>query len=187
MIYDDALPVLDPMADFEVCKFSKREVVAAGKYLATTLYQLTPEVREAFTVAHSWRTSCALPLHRVRHELRGKVSRGGGRGVTAGRLKRMQSIRRKLREYDRTLYQMQDIAGVRAILPSMSDVERVEGYFLKGDTPNSIVKTNDYISSPKSDGYRSRHIILKFGGIGAEAEYSRHFVEMQLRTQLQHS
>lgn len=175
------------MAEFEKPKYSKREVVKAGKVLRENIAEVSEEVIHEFGVAHNWRSSYAYPMHRIRQELRGKVSREQGLGVTAARLKRMSSIRKKLAGSFVTLYQMQDIAGARAILPDLKSVNRVSGYFEDGDTRHSIVKVNDYISSAKPDGYRSKHIILKFCGSGEDKAYDRQFVEVQLRTEKQHA
>lgn len=175
-----------PMADFERTRYSKRQIVDAGKLLSGAIHALDENVLEAFRIAHNWRAACALPMHKVRGELRGKVIRGGCKGLTAGRLKRMDSIRRKLAKTPLNLYQIQDIAGVRAILPSMLDVERVAGYFLDGDTQHKLVREDDYIVNPKADGYRCRHIVLKFQGGSEWPEFDRQFVEVQLRTELHH-
>jgi ppGpp synthetase/RelA/SpoT-type nucleotidyltranferase len=175
------------MAEFERPEYSKTQIVKAGKVLRQNIIEITDDVINAFVIAHNWRSSYAYPMHRVRQELRGKVSREKGIGVTAARLKRMSSIRKKLSPGNRTLYQMQDIAGARAILPNLRAVDRVSGYFEGGDTQHSIVKIDDYISTPKPDGYRSRHIILKYTGTGDDEIYGRQFVEVQLRTEKQHA
>jgi hypothetical protein len=174
------------MAEFDRPRYSKRQIVDAGKLLSGSIQILNDEVLEAFRIAHNWRAACALPMHMVRAELRGKVVRGGCKGLTAGRLKRMDSIRRKLAKTPLNLYQIQDIAGVRAILPSMLDVERVASYFSPGNTSHKIVREDDYIVNPKADGYRCRHIVLKFQGGTEWADFDRQFVEIQLRTELQH-
>ncbi len=175
------------LADVEQPAYSKKEIVEAGKTLSQKISEVNVKTLSAFQVAHNWRASYALPMNRVRHELRGKVLRNEGSGVTAARLKRMSSIRKKLAPGNRTLYQLQDIAGTRAILPDMASLDRVSKYFEDGDTLHSIVRLNDYIADPKPDGYRSKHIVLKFSGEGAEAVYSRQFVEIQLRTEKQHA
>lgn len=176
------------MAEFELPNHSKSEIVAAGKMLrGNIILPVNEDALEAFRIAHNWRSSYALVMHRVRHELRGKVVRQGGHGLTAARLKRMTSIRRKLSKGNISLYQIQDIAGARAILPTMKDVERVTRYYLDGDTPHAVIRAYDYIDAPKADGYRSRHIVLKFNGQGEDAAYNRQFVEIQLRTEKQHA
>lgn len=167
--------------------YSKRQIVEAGKLLRETLVEPTEEVMEAFRVAHNWRAAHAYPMHCVRHELRGKIRRGGGGGLTAARVKRMASIRRKLMGSPVTLYQMQDLAGIRAILPDGASVERVRGTFDEGETVHRIQRVNDYIAEPKASGYRSLHLILKFQEENGAGAFDRLTVEVQLRTRLQHA
>lgn len=173
------------MANYHVSPHSKSEIVAAGKRIASRP-AYGPETIEAFRIAHSWRSAYAYPMHRMRLELAGIVRRGGGKGVTAGRLKRMQSIRRKLLTQRRTLYQIQDIGGCRAILPSMDDVRRVYSIYAGGDSRHTLNREDNYIEKPKKDGYRSRHLIFKMN-FSDETSYNRQFIEVQLRTKLQHA
>jgi hypothetical protein len=114
---------------FSRSSYLKREIVQSGKLLRETLPEASDEVLQAFRVAHDWRAAHAYPMHRIRHELRGKIRRDGGSGLTAGRVKRMASIRRKLSSSPVSLYQMQDLAGIRAILPKILTVRnRVVGW-----------------------------------------------------------
>ena len=167
-------------------EYSKKEIVAAGRILAERRLPLTNEVAEAFRIAHAWRTAHALPMRRVRNDLKGKVRRSGGTGLTAARIKRMASIRAKLARTPLSLYQIQDLAGVRAIVPDLADVERIASLYHAGESPHAVRREDDYIAAPKPDGYRSRHLVLKFAGTGDEEAYSRQSVEVQLRTRLQH-
>jgi hypothetical protein len=66
--------------------------------------------------------------------------------------------------------QMQDIGGVRAVLPSLSHVYAVSRRLRKTWT---IVRVRDYIAEPKSSGYRALHLIVQRSGYP---------VEVQLRT-----
>ena len=86
----------EDMRDLVKPEYSKREVVNAGKFIARRGIQATDEAIELFGVAHNWRDSYVAPMMRVRQELGGKVRRVQRGAVTAARLKRMQSIRRKL-------------------------------------------------------------------------------------------
>ncbi|RVA15325.1 hypothetical protein EN932_01630 [Mesorhizobium sp. M7A.F.Ca.US.002.01.1.1] len=175
--------------------YSKSEIVNAGKVLRENLTReaipAIQEVRglhivEAFGIAHSWRDAHMLPLLRVRMELSRKLKHVEKDAVAAARLKRMASIRRKLQR-PITLYQMQDIAGCRAILRSMKEVDRLVAVYRDGGSLHSIQSEDDYILRPKRDGYRSHHIILKFCGNGDEEIFNRQTVELQLRTRLQHA
>jgi hypothetical protein len=71
------------------------------------------------------RDSHVLPMRQIRSELIGQVRRSRARGQTAARLKRMPSIRRKLQKISVPLSSIQDLAGCRAILPTLKDVNAV--------------------------------------------------------------
>lgn len=132
---DDSLQgdeaAFEEMAKLVAPEFSKREIVAAGKALAGSV-PWDDDAYRVFQVAHNWREAFAYPMHRVRLELRGRISRNGGIGLTAARLRRMQSIRRKLRKGNLSLYQMQDIGGCRAILPDISKVNEIVSAYRDG-------------------------------------------------------
>ena len=60
-------------------------------------------------------------------------------------------------------------------------------HFYEQQGKHLIVDVDDYIATPKPDGYRSRHVILKFQGDGDDAIYNRQNVEVQIRSKAQHS
>ncbi|MCA1300717.1 RelA/SpoT domain-containing protein [Stappia indica] len=178
-----------------ISNHSKREIVTAGKILQERLIEekikiiekrRNMTVLEAFRIAHNWRDAHMRPLLRVRQELSGRIRRIEYGAVTAARMKRMASIRKKLQR-PLTLYQIQDIAGCRAILRSMKEVNKIVKFYRDGESRHFIQSEDDYISNPKSDGYRSHHIIVKFNGSGDDAIYNRQTVEVQLRTRSQHA
>ena len=95
--------------------------------------------------------------------------------VVAQRLKRLPTIIGKLKRFDKMrLSSMQDIAGVRVIVKDMEELAAVEKEI--GKLPN-LYKISDYIKNPKNSGYRGKHFIFRENNM---------FVEVQLRTQLQH-
>jgi hypothetical protein len=180
------------MADLPKPLYSKREVVSAGKVLRQKLIEGQPfddyglAMPDAFRIAHNWRDAHMYPLLRVRQELGGKVRSIEQGAFTSARLKRMNAIRRKLKR-PFTLYQMQDIAGCRAVLRSMEEVSRLVDVYRSGGSRHRIADEDDYIARPKDDGYRSHHLILKYCGAEDDAVYNRQTVEVQIRTRLQHS
>jgi len=107
-------------------------------------------------------------------------------GVTAARLKRMQSIRRKLRRIGLHLNQLQDLGGCRAILARISDVNALVGV-LRDRSRHELRDEDDYIRTPKKDGYRSYHLMFNFCGRGRTKAFDGRRVEVQVRTRLQHS
>lgn len=87
------------------------------------------------------------------------------------RLKRFPTILDKLvREPSLPLSKMQDIGGVRAILPSVQEVRRVESRLRKR---RPVIRYSDYITNPRTSGYRGVHVVV---------EYSGRNIEVQLRT-----
>ncbi len=136
------------------------------------------EVILAFQAVRWWRALHARPLSNVaanlRHHVDKEEGRIGRRTEVVQRLKRETTMIDKLaREPRMQVTQMQDIGGVRALLPSLPHVYAVSRRLRKTWT---IVRVRDYIAEPKPSGYRALHLIVHRGG------YS---VEVQLRTVLQ--
>lgn len=76
---------------------------------------------------------------------------------------------------------LHDIAGVRVVCAYLSDVYEFAGY-LEEQSDLRIIKRKDYIANPKSNGYRSLHLILEVpvNYIGAMKMIP---VEIQFRTE----
>ncbi len=110
----------------------------------------------------------------VAANLRYHVERGDasvmGRIEVAQRLKRLDTLIGKLGRERGNVTQMQDIGGVRAVLPSLRHVYVVRRRLLKSWV---IIKERDYIAQPKSSGYRALHLIVRRMGFP---------IEVQLRT-----
>jgi hypothetical protein len=114
--------------DFPKFEYSNKQVLRAGEALGQTLIwtdETADAIREAFSIANNWRDSHAYPMRRMRYELMAHLRIQGVKGITAARLKRMASIRNKLRRLPVNLNQIQDLAGCRAILPSIADVNQL--------------------------------------------------------------
>lgn len=180
-----------PMAEFPRFIYSKGDVKRAGKALARTdlLWDEqgdNAEIREAFGIAYSWRDSHAYPMRSMRYELMFVIRALDIPYVTAARLKRMSSIRKKLRKLNADLSRIQDLGGCRAILPSMGSVQQViEAY--KEKSRHHLLREYNYIASPKPDGYRSYHLVFAFRGKSASEIFEGRHIEVQVRTRVQHS
>lgn len=163
-------------------------VIRAGDLLRVAIpADRVASAYEAFGVGHQWRAAHVPPMHSMRLGL-GAISRAiCPEAIVAGRIKSMVSIRRKLRRTRLPLWEMQDVAGIRAIVSTQDQVEGVARRYMDGATRHRIAGQDDYISSPKVSGYRSRHLIMRFAGEGDTAAYSKRSVEIQIRTALQHS
>ncbi len=97
------------------------------------------------------------------------------------RIKRIQSIILKLKRYPTMqLSTMDDVAGLRIVLPSIEDVYQLTNKLKEKTTRNEILKISNYISRPKDDGYRSTHIVYRINKSPTVQ------MEIQLRSSLQH-
>jgi ppGpp synthetase/RelA/SpoT-type nucleotidyltranferase len=178
------------VSDFPSFDYSMKDVLRAGEALAGVVpWNNDEEATRAlhvFRVAHNWRDSHAYPMRKVRYELAAQLKAQGVRTSPVARLKRMPSIRRKLANIPGDLNQMNDLAGCRAILSSMSDVRAFIERMRQNSTHN-LFREYPYIDQAKPDGYRSHHMVFKFCGRGNEEVYNGRRIEVQIRTQLQHS
>jgi hypothetical protein len=126
-------------------------------------------------------------MQSIRQEVAAKMRSGDQEGITAARLKRMSSIRKKLRILRKTnLNQIQDLGGCRAILPTMDDVRTLVRCF-KGGTRHIFHNEKDYIEDPKPGGYRCHHLIYRRTGDGEKEFFNGRKIEIQIRTRLQHA
>jgi ppGpp synthetase/RelA/SpoT-type nucleotidyltranferase len=167
------------MADYIQRDYTAGEVRAAGKALIKDL-AYTEEAVHFFRVAHNFRMAHAYPLMRERIRL---ARLAGVDAFTSGRVKRMATIRKKLRRSGIHLDKLQDLAGIRAVAPDIASVQRIVARY-RTDFGDQIKTPTDYIAAPKDTGYRSVHIVKTYAGSG-EAWHGLK-VEIQVRTQLQH-
>jgi len=167
-------------------QLSKRVVTEAGKIIRGRP-SLCDETIEAFKTAHAWREAHAIPMRKVRLELGLRARRIDIGSIVAGRLKRMQSIRRKMERHTVTLHQMQDIAGCRAIVGSVAEVDQLMEIYRAGASRHKVRRIYDYASSPKPSGYRSQHLVMEFQGKDEDAAFDGRLIELQVRTTLQHA
>ena len=137
-------------------------------------------------VINNWRAAHQYPQMIFRNTLANRIARVDPTGIAVGRNKRLSSIKSKLDRYDwLKLSDMQDIAGCRAIVSSVPLVdELVEGYKRKYES-HRLVDESDYIRNPKSDGYRSYHLVYRYVS-QQRPDYDGLKVEIQFRSQLQH-
>ena len=142
-------------------------------------------------VADAWRAAhkevlseMESVLEEVVCDLNDRLSDGA---LIVSRLKRIDTIEGKLRRPGLSikLNEMNDIAGCRVILSKLDEVRA----FAEAVAERASVKERngikDYIAHPKSDGYRSLHIITKHDA--PRAGFSGLFCETQIRTRLQHA
>ena len=145
----------------------------------------------AAEILNRWRTIHVNPLNIVKRKLNNLIEEIDINASTAYRLKRQHSVIKKLkRKYDNDhptmkLSQMQDIAGCRIVVSNMELVNKLYDHITK-QIKYEKVSEKDYIVNPKYDGYRSIHLIYRYKSKTDKLQ-NEFLVEIQLRTQLQHS
>lgn len=169
-------------------KYSVHSINKAGNIALTSSNK--HEVDEAINTINNWRSlhlpaldelqSIIIPLLNDNKIKEYSVSR---------RLKRLPSIINKLdRNPQSRLGTMQDIGGLRIVVPSMSTLKKTYDTIIN-NIPDQFELTKspiDYIENPKeTSGYRSVHFVLKYHSENIELDGAK--IELQLRTKLQHS
>jgi ppGpp synthetase/RelA/SpoT-type nucleotidyltranferase len=114
----------------------------------------------------------AYPLTKVNAKLRHYLKPYGTPEVTQ-RLKKWPTIISKLRRHPTMrLCAMQDIGGLRAVLPNQGAVDDVAERLQK-NWRNQRIVAYDYVRRPKESGYRAIHLVITEDG---------RRIEIQLRT-----
>lgn len=173
------MPFADPTA------YSKGQINRAGNDVRGG----SPS-QESLDTINNWRASHAYILNTFQATLRNRTR--GTRITVAQRLKRMRTIVSKLdRQARMELARMDDVAGCRLIFPNYRSLvafrEKIHrarfGHKLRND-----VSKYDYISNPKSDGYRGIHDIYEYNvGSLLGRDYNGLLLELQYRTIYQHA
>lgn len=168
---------------------SRKQATAAGKILKELNgQQNSEEYGKQILILDSWRHQHEEPAQIFFKKLVGIINKYPDAMATY-RLKRKESIIKKLYRSNGNfeLGAMDDIAGCRAIVNSVSEVYEVynEILNLKEAGEIDIKKTKDYIKNPEKSGYRSLHIIVK-QTLTQEDIDRQYRIELQIRTKLQH-
>lgn len=174
--------------------YSNNVIKKAGKNL-----RLNPKSKKDIEILTKWRAEHIYPMGTFVRTLRMKVSYSPktkiNNVIVAQRLKRLPTIIDKLqRQPTMDLSKMQDVAGVRAIFPKITDVTNfVDIYKKKTKLKHKRVDNDkyDYITSPKMDGYRGVHLVYKYQNpeptkYPEHDKYNGTLVEIQFRSKFQH-
>lgn len=177
---------------------TKGDVDRAGRIISASSYEINFQLEdyhleEAYRVVSAWRACHASPLQAIRITLETRAKRIDPSSIIAQRLKRISSIAVKL-QHNRNmkLSQMQDIGGCRAVMGSVNEVDRVLALYSKAQISkpwrSEVVGIRDYISSPKPDGYRSAHVIMKYQSTAKRfSSFRGQRIEIQIRSKIQHA
>ncbi len=165
--------------------YSKKEVMRAGEVLISDA-STDDERSIAMDVLSNWRAAHAYPMHALLIFLRTQSSKIDNNAIVVQRLKRTPSILDKLLRFPQMkLHRMQDISGCRSVVNTVNHVEKLSNVLTTSRTRHKLHKQDDYIQKPKESGYRGIHLIYKYNG--NKKDYEDFFVEIQLRSRIQHS
>ncbi|KUP94135.1 RelA/SpoT family protein [Tritonibacter horizontis] len=116
-------------------------------------------------------------IHRITGDMRTELDKAGIEAEVFGRAKKPYSIWRKMQEKDQGFSRLSDIYGFRVITRSEEDCYRTLGTIHQRwrAVPGRF---KDYISQPKTNGYRSIHTTVS----GRDGKR----VEVQIRTRQMH-
>ncbi|WP_429129676.1 hypothetical protein [Aeromonas media] len=172
--------------------YSKKQVRKAGGFLSRK-YSTPSDLDEYinkylfnYNIFSNWRAAHAYPMQSMLMYFRKHALNVDESSIIAQRLKRAPSIISKLsREQGMNLDRMEDIAGCRIIVKTISDVYKTRDMIINGRTRNILHRERDYIANPKASGYRGIHLVYKYNG--KKTNYSGLAVELQIRSKVQHS
>jgi len=171
-------------------EYSRGQVRRAGDVLREVPI-VGQRVVDALPIITNWRAAHAYPLNTFQATLRTRLAALGlahGNAPVGQRLKRLPSITTKLSRFPKMqLDRMQDIAGLRAVVPSMPMLRKLRAAYIDHSRfAHELRGIDDYVIQPKDDGYRSVHLVYRYKNARAP-QYDGLHVELQLRTHLQHA
>lgn len=148
------------------------------------------EKTEAFDVFDNWRASHAYPMHIIMKNLKKIAKEISPNAICVQRLKRAKSIIIKLgRFHGMKLSRIEDIGGCRVVLPNVELARKLTEQYISKNKRHKRIKSRDknYINAPKSDGYRSIHLVYGYYSRNKVGKiFNDRLVEIQIRSQLQH-
>jgi ppGpp synthetase/RelA/SpoT-type nucleotidyltranferase len=167
--------------------YSRTHINRIGEILTSD--KSTADEREnALQTLNDWRALHFVPLNTFQANLRKYVKEvTGKRGIVAQRLKRVPTILDKIKNRQQQMFlgRMQDIGGLRAIVQDIKKLREIEKKYERSKTKHYLERKKDYINDPQESGYRGIHIIYKYNS-PEKPEYNGLYIEIQLRTRLQH-
>jgi ppGpp synthetase/RelA/SpoT-type nucleotidyltranferase len=181
-------------------QFSRNQVDKAGKFITKSSQDITNrndfvenanDFQRYLYIVNNWRSSHSYPLNTFQVTLRRRARQIDQNALVAQRIKRLESIQSKLARQTTQLSQMQDIGGCRAVLNSQEDVVNLVHIYLNASKSKRFAHQlkwqKDYISNPRSDGYRSYHLIYEYNGQNRYSIYDDLRIEIQIRSSVQHA
>lgn len=158
-------------------KLSKTAIDKLGRELRT-LEPGSERYNEIIKTISDWREQHGEIMNYYFSACKNITEKSFGKSVlVTQRLKRLPTIIDKIcnRESSMNLSRLQDVAGIRIITEDIQQLQRL--YKEIASLPYLKKSPTDYITAPRSSGYRGVHFIYERDGF---------LTEVQLRTYLQH-
>ena len=175
-------------------QFTKSAIDKAGKFIAkNAITDINTQNFDSFIksrqIVNNWRTAHGAVINTAQAWVRRLP--GANQSVFGQRLKRYDTITDKLRTGRcKSLATMQDIAGVRVIFPTLSEVYSFRDAMQSSQAKHKRVSQldkYDYVLAPKETGYRGIHDVYERHVNKDEARpWNGLKFETQLRTAVQH-
>lgn len=167
-------------------KYGRHQIDKAGDIILSSKKE--EEVKEAMDKVNDWRTLHLTALDSFQKSITLLLDENKIKPVfISRRLKRLTSILYKLDiNPQMKLGGMQDIGGLRVVLPDVDSLEQMKIVLGSNKLKNfNFIKCMDYVNGPKESGYRSIHFIYKFISDNQDVDSMK--IELQIRTKLQHN
>jgi ppGpp synthetase/RelA/SpoT-type nucleotidyltranferase len=167
-------------------EYSISKVKNAGKILRDQ-EPGSKEFGDALEVFANWRKCHSVPLNTFYESLQQYALAENPSTYVVHRPKRIDAVIKKLkRDPNAQLSTMQDIAGCRAIVKSISDVEPLIEACKQMWSEHALRQPYDYIGKPNpKTGYRGVHLVFKYKS--NNPAFDGRLIEVQIRTREQHA
>jgi ppGpp synthetase/RelA/SpoT-type nucleotidyltranferase len=167
-------------------EYSLSEVKRAGKILRDQ-EPGSENYGHALEVFQNWRNCHTVPLNVFYDSLKKYVQQKSRLTYVVHRPKRIDAVIAKLqRDRNAQLSTMQDIAGCRAIVKSIDDIDPFVEGCKQMWSQHTLRETYDYIEEPNPrTGYRGIHLVYKFHS--ENKCFNGRLIEIQIRTREQHA
>ncbi|MEN9626423.1 MAG: hypothetical protein RL557_751 [archaeon] len=172
--------------------YSKNNVNRIGEILRgkRKLEENSPEEIEAFNTFNNWRASHAYPLHIIMKNVKNLALEVSPNAVCVQRLKRVKAILIKLDRFpNMKLSRIEDVGGCRVVMPDVELARKLAEQYISKNKRHKRIKSREknYINNPKSDGYRSIHMVYAYYSRNKVGRvFNDKLIEIQIRSQLQH-
>jgi GTP pyrophosphokinase len=151
-------------------------------------YVFPEEYNALQTEMHGYLGETQKTIEDIRSELEALMKENGFDVKVSGRIKNLFSIYKKLKQKTRTIDQIYDVYAMRIVLnsdenvedDSQDDIEKLYKVLsiLHSKYENLPDRFKDYVSNPKSNGYKSLHTAL----VGLNSRDVKKPTEVQIRT-----